>query len=162
MRRVARRRVLWAALFAVAIGVLVLLLVLIGIGYLRLSTSSSSGNQVTISAVHWSVEQGTNAAGSGWFGKSQFNYTGSDGWVPPTFAAGSELTVNWAISNFDTVEHNISAVSVGSPFVLAGTHPTLPMVVIVGDDGGTLGVIVTTPSSLSGSFVLDITVDALG
>jgi hypothetical protein len=160
-RRLTRRQWVWTALFAVALAVLVFLLVLVGVGYLRLPSSSSSKPSVTVTAVDWTVEQGTNGHGVGWFGKNQFNYTGATGWFPPTFAAGSQLQVSWSISNFDNVNHTIYSVSVGAPFSLDHTLPVLPMTVFVGDDGNTLGIWVTTSSSTSGSYVLDITVDAL-
>lgn len=160
-RRLTRRQWVWTALFAVALAVLVFLLVLIGVGYLRLPSTSSTGAQVTVTAVDWTIEQGTNGHGIGWFGKSQFNYTGATGWFPPTFAAGSELQVSWSISNFDTVNHTVYTVTAGAPFSVARTLPVLPMNVNVGDDGNTLGVWVTTSSSTSGSYVLDLTVDAL-
>lgn len=150
----------WTALFAVALGVLVFLLVLIGIGDLRLPGSSSPS--VTVTEVKWTIEQGTNKGGLGWFGKGEFNYTNATGWMAPTYPAGSRFTVSWSIANYDTVNHTIYSVSLGSPFLLAGTRLPLPMNVNVGDDGNVLELYVTTPSSTSGAFALNITVNALG
>lgn len=146
-------------LFGVALGALVLILVLVGVGYLRLPTSP--GPTVTVTEVRWTVQQGTNAGGMGWFGKGQFNYTAASGWLAPTFSAGSRFQVSWTIANYDDVNHTIYSVSVSSPFVLAGTLAPLPMNVNVGDDGNILGVWVSTSSSTSGSFPLSITVNAL-
>jgi hypothetical protein len=57
------------------------------------------------------------------------------------------------------VAHVICSVAVGPPFVLAGTQDPLPETVPPGDDGGPLGVWVT--SSTSGNFSLAISVNAV-
>jgi hypothetical protein len=156
-RRLSRRERVWTALFAVALGVLIFLLVLIGIGYLRLP--QAAGATVTVTAVDWTIEQGTNGHGTGWFGKGLFNYTNATGWRSPSFAAGTSLEVVWTVQNFDTTVHNLTGVSVGSPFqTVAGKGSPLPLRVNIGDDGGTLVLWVTTASSVSGSYVLDVTV----
>lgn len=160
MRRWKRRQWVWAGLYAVVTTVLVVVLVLIALGDLRLATSSSSGPSVTVSAVDWTVEQGTIASeNQGWFGPSQFNYTPAHGWVPPTYPTGEKFLVTWQITNYDNASHVIYAVSVDSPFTCVGTQFPLPMTVVVGDEGGTMGVWVT--SSQGGRFVLSIVVDAL-
>jgi hypothetical protein len=158
MRRLSRRQLLWTALFAVAIGLLVLLVAFIGLGYLRLPTSA--GPSVTVSSVHWVIEQGTNAQNQTWFGKSQFNYSGAS-WIAPTYAAGTTFDVSWTVVNYDNVTRNICDVTIATPFLLVKTSPTLPFAAVVGDESGSLKIFVTTSSSASGSFMLNITVDAL-
>ena len=158
-RRPLRRRTIWAALFAVAIGALILLLILVGIGTLRLSTSS--GPTVTVSEVKWTVEQGSLAGGQGWFGKSVFNYTTASGWVPPSFGAGATFEISWSIVNYDSATHYIYNVTASSPFLVTGTRVALPMAVVSGDDGYPLSIYFSSPSSASGAYTLSITVDAL-
>ena len=159
MRHYSRRQIVWGILYTIAIGVVVLLLILIGVGYLRLPPKT--GPSVTISEVEWTVAQGTNSYGQTWFGKSQFNYTPAAGWVPPSFAAGGQLLVTWQVVNYDITSHTICSVTVSSPFILSGTQEPLPMTINPGDDGGALGVWVTTPSSVSGTYPLSISVNAL-
>jgi hypothetical protein len=159
VRRFARRQLLWTALFAIAVGVLVLLLVLIGVGYLRLP--SAPAPTMTVSEVKWTVLQGTNSYGEAWFGRGVFNYTPATGWQT-NYAAGSTFTVNWDITNYDNVDHTIYTVTVNAPFLIQKTGVPLPMNVMVGDEGNPLLLYVTTSGSQSGTFTLDITVNALG
>lgn len=160
MRRLRKRNLVWAGLFVAATTVLVVLLVLVGIGYLRLP--STPGPSVTVSEVEWNVAQGQTSQGRGWFGPSQFNYTSASGWQSPTFEAGSQLEVTWALVNYDNVTHTIYSVSVSAPFALSGTLRSLPMIVNIGDEGNLLAIYVSIPSSASGPYSLTITVDALG
>jgi hypothetical protein len=161
VRRLGRRRLLWAALYLVALSVLVVALVLVGLGDLRLPSSGHAGPAVTVSRVDWTVLEGTTSHGQGWFGPAEFNYTPATGWQPPTFSAGTRLQVSWDLVNYDTTTQEIYSVTVGSPFELAGTGKGLPMVVNIGDDGNSLVLYITTPSSTSGTFPLDVTVNAL-
>ncbi len=92
------------------------MLVLVGIGYLRLP--SSFPPDITVTSVHWTIEQGTIATGQGWFGGNEFNYTPATGWVPLTIPAGSSFPLAWSIVNFDKVNHTIYSVVVSSPFSL--------------------------------------------
>ena len=160
MTRPSRRGRLMNILLAIAIGVVVVLLVAIGLGYLRLP--APDGPKVTITEVRWTILQGTNAYNQGWFGKGQFNYTRADGWLSPTYSSGSRFLLTWEMVNYDTVNHTIFDVALSAPFIFIGTQPPLPVNVIPGDEAGTLGVLIETSSSTSGSFALNVTVNALG
>ena len=161
MRRLGRRRLLWAALYLVALSVLVVALVLVGLGDLRLPSSGHAGPAVTVSRVDWTVLEGTTSHGQGWFGPAEFNYTPATGWQPPTFSAGTRLQVSWDLVNYDNVTREIYSVTVGSPFELAGTGKGLPMVVTTGDEGNNLVLFVTTSPSTAGTFPLNIMVNAV-
>ena len=127
--------------------------------YLRLPALAPS--TFTVREIRWTIEQGTISTGEGWFGLGEFNYTPAAGFFPPTYDSGSAFTVAWAIVNYDHVNHTIYSVTVNSPFTVLGSKYPLPMPVIVGDDSRPLGLTIGTPSSLTGSVILEITVNAL-
>ncbi len=155
-----KRRLLWTALLAIAIGILVLLLVLIGVGYLRLPHLPGAGTpSVTISEVKWTVEQGQTSSGQGWFGPSQFNQTQDEGY-PLTVSAGSSIKLIWPAFNRDSVSHTVYSVAVSAPFQVLSSSPSLPCQVAAGDDSAFFDFEVEVPSSASGSYTLSVTVDA--
>lgn len=154
-----KRRRLWAVLFTVAIAVLVLLLVLIGVGYLRLPSSSPA--MVTVSEIEWTIEQGSTSDGQGWFGPSHVNDTANQG-APYYYTAGTTFQLSWSAFNRDTANHTVYSVSTLAPFSFVGAHPTLPATVPGGDDSFGFAFDFSTPSSTSGTYVMYITLNALG
>lgn len=157
MRRTRRRTLFWGVLLAAVAGILIVLLVLIGLGYLVLPGPAPPN--VTVTEVSWTLFQGT-SHGHGWFGSSTFNYTANDGY-PATFPAGYTFTVAWSPVNFDSVSHTVYTVAVSAPFELVSSHPALPYAVAPGDDSGNFSFYITTPSSTSGAYVLQVTVNAI-
>jgi hypothetical protein len=153
-----RRRALWTALFAIAIGVLVFLVVLIGIGYLRLPAASPG--TVTISEIQWNIEQGTTGSGQGWFGPSQVNDSKPP--LPLSYAAGSTFQISWSAFNRDNVAHTVYTVSTLPPFQYVGSTPSLAYTVPAGDDSAGFLLSFSTSGSTAGTYVLTITVNALG
>jgi hypothetical protein len=159
VRRIPKKKLLWALLFVVVTVILISLLVLIGLGYLTLPKSAPAN--VTVTEVQFTVVQGTTSSGSGWFGPSTFVY-GNNAGFPRTEPAGQSFGLPWAPQNFDTTPHTIYTVSVGNPgFCIASTHPALPDSVPPGDDGGQFEFSISIPSSASGTLSIEITIDAL-
>jgi len=156
MRRWNRRRVLNVAVVIAAV-VVALIVLLIVLGYLVLPTSPSG--EVTLYGVHWEVQQGTTSGGQGWFGPSQFNYSFSEGY-PVEVTPGGTVSIPWAFSNYDAVNHTVLTILVGAPYTLVGTSPSLPAVVPSGTDDAFLSVTVQAPSSpgLNTTLVLEVEV----
>ena len=159
MRPVRRRTLLWGALFAIVAGVLIVLLVLIGLGYLVIPGPSQPS--VTVTEVEWTILEHDTSGGIGWFGASSFNYSPPHAGYPATFPAASTFDVQWSPVNFDSVSHTVYAFTVASPFELVSSRPALPYAVPPGDDGGNFSIYITTPSGTSGSYDLEITINAL-
>ncbi len=157
MRPRTRGRLL-TVLVAIAAAVVVVLVGLIGAGYLRLPTSPAP--TVTISAVHWHILEGTTAGGIGWFGNSTFNYTTGNGY-PQTVRSGGSISIPWTTSNFDSANHTVYSVTTSAPFAFEGSRPALPMVAPGGEDDVIFEFTIAIPSGTSGSFALDLTVNAL-
>lgn len=159
MIRIQKRTLLWSSLFAIAIAVLITLLVLIGLGYLALPASPPK--QVTISEVEWTIVQGTTSHGIGWFGPSPFYY-GENAGFPRTEPTGGTFNLPWSPQNFDTVSHNVCAVTIGnSGFSIGSPHPALPNTVPPGDDGGQFEFPINVPGSASGNYTLQLTINAI-
>ncbi len=135
---------------------MILLVALIGLGTLRLPSAPPSS--VTVSQVDWTILEGTTSTGHGWFGPGSFNSTVSDGF-PLTVAAGGSFVVAWAPVNLDVSPHTVSYASVNAPFTVDGTAPGLPCTVPVGDDPTPFGFTIGVPTSASGAYVLDITLN---
>ncbi len=156
-RRRSRRRArfLWSLVAAVA-GLVVLLVALVGFGYLRLP--SAPPPSVTVSQVDWTVLEGTTSTGIGWFGNSSFNYTLAEGF-PLAVTAGSSFSVVWTTMNWDSSPHTVSYVAVSSPFTLERSTPGVPITAAAGDDDVGFSFTIGVPSSASGSYVLDVTVN---
>jgi hypothetical protein len=157
--RISKSSLIWGALYAIVASVLVALLVLIALGYLVLPQPPPA--TVTIEAVHWTILQGTTAQGHGWFGNSSFTWGAYDGY-PATVRAGSSFEIPWAPSNLDTVSHTVYTVAVNTPFQLLASRPALPTSVPPGDgDDGGFDFDITIAGESSGSFTLNVTVNAL-
>jgi len=148
-----RRRII--GLTVVVVAAVIVLLVSFGLGWISLP-----GSQLTISSVHWTVEQGTTPSGSGWFGPSEFNFTAANGY-PKQVAAGGQFTVTWLFENFDSANHTIYSILAGSPFIIRSASPTLPALIPGGSDSAEIQLTVGTPTGAGSSWVLDLTVDAL-
>lgn len=139
----------------VATLVVVLLLVLIGFGVLVLPSPPSK--TMTVSAVDFTLQQGTTSQGVGWFGASEFSYTGAEGY-PTEVAVGSTLVVQWQFSNFDTVGHTIEQVNVTGPFLLLHSDPSLPITVPPGTDDGRIGFTIQVPNDAGADLTIDLSV----
>lgn len=163
MAKLTRARFLQYAI-VVAATVVVVLLVLIAFGAIRLPSSAAGPPSVTVTGVHWVIEQGTTSSGLGWFGPNEFNYTSADGY-PVKVNTGDSLTIPWTFSNFDSSNHSIYEVYVGPPFSLVSTTPTIPLHggvnVPAGTDDAFLNVVVRAPSQTAAPLILNLTVDAL-
>lgn len=159
MRRISRSRLIWGVLYGVVATILVVLLVLIALGYLVLPSSPPA--TVTIEKVEWTILQGTTSQGHGWFGNSSFNWSTADGY-PVAIKAGTTFELPWSPSNLDTVSHTVYSISVSSPFSCVSSRPALPTSVPPGDgDDGGFNFGISIPGSSSGSYTLEITVNAL-
>jgi hypothetical protein len=155
MRRTTRRRILTIAIGAVS-ALVIALLVLIAVGYLVLPSTPSK--KVTITGVEWTVVQGTTTGGLGWFGPSQFNYSGADGY-PVNVTVGGTITIPWSFSTYDTVNHTIYSVVAGSPFAFVQSRPGIPTVIPGGSDDVFLEFVVRAPDTGGFSGELSLTVN---
>lgn len=153
-RRLTRGRIIGAATL-VATAVVCVLLVLIAIGVLVLPTSPP--RPVTVESVEWTIDQGQTAKGTGWFGASEINYTGLNGF-PTHVTPGGNLVVTWLFSNFDSHSRTIVNVSVTNGFELRSTSPSLPVMVPAGEDDAYLMVTVIVPNAPGAGLTLGITV----
>ena len=136
--------------------VVVVLLVLIGLGTLILP--SPSNPTVTITGVRWTIEQGTDSNGHGWFGNSTINETGEDG-LPAQVTSGGVFTVQ--VTLLATSNKTIFTATASSPFTVVYTVPGLPAQPI-GVDDFLFEVAVRAPSvSSDSSYIVLITLDAL-
>lgn len=153
-----KRKLLWTTLLGTGIGVLVLLLVLIGIGYLRLPPAPQG--TVSVSEIHWTLEEGTTASGQGWFGPSEVNQTSGQG-LPQTYTSGTTFALSWSAFNRDNVSHTVYSISVLPPFSFGGAQPTLPGTVPAADDGFGFTFDFSTASSTTGTYILEVTVNCL-
>lgn len=147
-------------LLRIAIGVMaavvVVLLILIGLGTLVLP--SSSNPTVTITEVRWTIEQGTDSNGHGWFGNSSINETDEDG-LPAQVPSGGVFTVQ--VTLLATSNKTIYTATADSPFTVTNTVPQLPAKP-VGVDDFVFQVVVRAPSvSSDATYVLLVTLDAL-
>lgn len=134
----------------------VVLLILIGLGTLVLPGPAKP--TVTITEVQWTIEQGKDSNGHGWFGNSTINETNEDG-LPAQIPSGGVFTVQ--VTLLATSNKTIFTATANSPFSVASTIPTLPTTP-VGVDDFVFHVTVNAPNvSSDASYVLMITLDAL-
>jgi hypothetical protein len=155
VRRGTRKRILQLGI-VLAAAVVAVLLLLIAFGYLVLP--SSPPNQFRVTGVHWTILEGTTPGGLAWFGPSQFNYSGADGY-PVEVSVGKTVTIPWSFSSYDTVNHTIYSVVASSPFTVVNCDPSLPAIVPSGTDDALLTVTVQVPGA-GGSGELNLTVAA--
>lgn len=133
----------------------VILLVLIGLGILVLP---SNPVKVTITAVQWRIDQGTNPDGDGWFGPSWLNETDIDG-LPFQVASGGTFTE--VISLLATGNHTLYSASTQSPFQISACRPTLPTTPVGVDDFNFSVTLVAPSVSTGSSYTLYLTLNAL-
>jgi hypothetical protein len=156
-RRLSRHSVWWIAIGAAAAVVLILLALILR-GYLVIPSVSPA--QVTITDVVWKIQEGNNSFGLGWFGPSTVDATNG---LPIEVKSGGTFTVVLVLTSFDVANHTIHTVLASSPFTVAYTSPSLPAVVLSGEDDFALSVKVGAPSVTSDtSYQLVLTIDALG
>ena len=141
-----------AALFVVA------LLVLVGLGYLVLPGTPPPA-PVTVTSVRFTIVQGTNASGLGWFGPSAFNYSGAANGYPFTVAAGGTFTISVTLWNHDNQAHTIYSAAAGAPFRVSSTAPSLPVGVAAMEDDALIQIGLVAPSTPGASLVLMVTID---
>lgn len=155
-----RRRTLWTIAVAVVAVVLAVLLILIAFGFLVLPGSAPPA-PVTISAVQFTLLQGTNASGNGWFGPSTFTYTGIYNGFPFHVSPGGSFSVPVILENFDDNPHTLYSVSVQPPFLFESTSPALPQTMVALQDDALLTIYAKAPSSPGETLELFVTINAL-
>jgi hypothetical protein len=106
------------------------------------------------------VGQGMTPHGTGWFGAPDVNYSSVPDGYPFSFGLGSSFNYSLEVVNGDRHAHNLSAVSVSSPFRILAMSPTLPYQ-IDGAEDFLLILTLATPTS-SGAYSLVITLDTYG
>ncbi len=157
MRKLGRRE-WWAIVDGIAVAVVVSLLVLIGIGYLVLPSPAAA--KVTVTGITVQINQGSTSHGTGWFGPSTRNLTVQDG-LPTQVGPGQVLALSLILPNMDDVNHTIVSAVVAAPFSLDKTAPTLPAMVVTGNDDWLLVVTVVAPSgSGGGTYSISLTLNA--
>lgn len=159
-RRRARRRLVFL-LVAVAAVIVVVLLLLIALGVLVLPASTPT--PVTVTSVTVKIIEGTTATGAPWFGQTQINYTGAEGY-PYQIGPGKSWSVPIeSLTNFDSQNHSIYTVTPTSPFVIQKTIPTIPksgLLFLPHEDEYALSIYVTAPNTPGRSYALTLTLDA--
>jgi hypothetical protein len=155
VRRPNRRRLLGVAV-ACAAAVIVVVLVLIGLGVIILPSPSPA--TLTITEVQWTILQGNDPDGRGWFGDSPINETNQNG-LPLHVDSGNTFSV--AVALVGSADHTIYSVIAASPFRTLSTSPALPFTT-TGVDDFVLSATVAAPTvSSSSSYVIVLTVNAL-
>lgn len=155
-----RKRTLYTIGVAVAVIVLAVLLLLIAEGVLILPGTAGPA-PVSVNAVQYTILQGTNASGNGWFGPNQVTYSGAVNGFPYKENPGATFSVSIELRNFDSQEHTLYSVSVSAPFVFSSTTPGLPAEIPAGTDDALLQIYVTAPSSPGTTLTLFVTLNAL-
>jgi len=137
-QRSLRARLLNYGVIVAAI-VVASILVLVGLGVLRFPGSGGGSSEpVTVLFVHWTILQGMlNNSTQGWFGPSQINYTGPEGY-PTNVSTGERFVVPLVIASFGMPGHWVYSVSAQLPFQVVGASPGLPIFVNTTDDAAFL------------------------
>jgi hypothetical protein len=161
VKRKLKRSQLWTIAVGVAAVILATFLALIAFGVLVLPGASPPA-PVRVTQVEFTLDQGTNASGRGWFGPSTFNYTGIGYGFPYVVAPGGNFSIPLILENFDTVPHTVYSASASAPFTLTGTSPALPAEVRALQDDAGLQLFVKAPSTPGATLTLFITVNMLG
>jgi len=157
VRRFDRPLLLRVAVVAVA-GLVVVLLVMIGLGYLILPANPPT--TVTISEVRWTILQGTNPNGRGWFGNSPINETPPAESLPWTTDSGSLVKVAILLLGGNHTIYNVTSLTSG--FTVVSTTPAMPCAAN-GVDDFALAALVRVPSVSSDvSYVLEMEINAEG
>lgn len=134
------RKLLW-----VIIGVVVVIVIIVIAALAYVGT-----NTVKVTGENWNIAY--DGATSGYFGPSPQSFTDSvSGTTGSSFTYTLTLTSSAAL-----LTHNISSITVASPFSLGSVSPSLPISVSPGGSA-TITLTITMPSS-SGSYVLSGTV----
>jgi hypothetical protein len=107
--------------------------------------NSSSLATVTVDGGIVHIAEGEDASGY-WFGNSTVSITGTENGYPLSVSPGGSFSVGLVLTNEDTVNHTISAVTVQSPFVLQKTSFHIPAVIPPGNDVD-LGLTLTAPAT---------------
>ena len=153
-RKWTRSRIVGTAA-AVAAGAVAVLIVFIAVGVLVLPSPSPS--PVTVESAHWTIDEGQTSQGVGWFGPSEINYTGANGF-PYSVGPGKSFVVTWQFMNYDNQSHTIVNVSVGNGFAVRAVNPSLPVTVPPAFDSGYLMVTVVVPDAPGADVMLNLTV----
>jgi hypothetical protein len=155
-----RRRTLWTIAVGVAATVLVVLLILIAAGVLVVP-GTASPSPVSVSSVQFTIEQGTNKSGNGWFGPNTITYTGLANGYPFRVAPGDGFSVPITFENYDSAPHTLYNITVQPPFAFAGSSPTLPQTLRAYQDDAYLLIDVTAPSAPGATLTLFIFINAI-
>jgi hypothetical protein len=154
-----KRRHIWTIVVAIATIVLLVLLSLIALGYFVLPGAAPPA-PVKVSQIDFTLDQGTNASGYGWFGPNTFTYTGIANGYPYSVAAGAAFTVPLILENYDDNPHDIYSIQVEAPFTLTGTTPILPATVAALQDDASFQLDFRAPSSPGATLTMFVTIDA--
>jgi hypothetical protein len=155
-----RRRTVWTIAVAVVATVLVILLILIAAGALVVP-GAAPPSPVTVTSVQYTILQGTNASGNGWFGPNVVTYSGPANGFPVKLSPGAQFTEWFTIINFDSSPHTVYSVAVQAPFTFVQSSPGLPQTLKALQDDADLEIFLTAPSTAGATGTLFITIDAL-
>lgn len=131
----------------VVVGVVVIVAIIVIAALASLSTSSN--NAVHVTAINWSIDYAGTT--SGYFGPSPQSGCGSS--CPLSGATGGQFTDTLTLTSTALLlDHQITSITVNSPFTLDSTSPRLPISVSPGGSAS-ITLTITAPSS-SGSYVM--------
>jgi hypothetical protein len=133
----------------VVVGVVVII-VIIAIAALA---SESASNAVKVTGINWTIDYAGTT--SGYFGASPQNGCGNS--CPLSGTTGGQFTDTLTLTSTAVLfDHQITSITVDSPFTLDSTSPSLPISVSPGGTA-TVTLTITAPSS-GGSYVMTGTI----
>ena len=107
------------------------------------------GTAVKVTGENFAIDYA--GTSSGYFGTSPLTFS-----VTYSYTTGADIAFNLTVTNSAKVLHNVTSITLASPFTLVSTSPSLPVNVSAG--GSTSVVILATLPSSSGTYELDGTV----
>jgi hypothetical protein len=150
---------MWTVGVAVAAAVLLVFVVLVTLGTLVLPGSGSQ-REVTVTEVQFTIVQGVNAKGQGWFGASSFVIKGASNGYPLSVAPGASFTLAVPLDNFDTVSHTLYSALPGAPFAFLRSSPVFDVTVPARGGEAVVYLTYVAPSSPGASLSMSVTINA--
>lgn len=123
----------------------IVVVVVLGVGAYAIGSSTTT----KVTAESWAIDYA--GTSSGYFGPSPITYS-----LSYTFTTSADFGTTLTVTNSGAVTHNVSAISVASPFTFVSTVPGLPVDVAPGTSV-TITIQLAMPSS-SGTYTLSGTV----
>jgi hypothetical protein len=154
-------RKLWTLAVVAGACVLAVIVGLILAGVLVLPGAPAPA-PVTVTQADFTIQQGDNSSGGPWFGPSNFSYSGAANGFPYEVEPGTVFTIAVSLYNHDNQSHTISSIFAAYPFRVTGTDPSTPQLVPALEDDALFDVSILVPDTAATSYVVALTISALG